>query len=107
MTGKRFRALGLMSGTSMDGIDAALIETDGERVFALGPARTDAYDEAFRARLRAALGAERDDPDLAREIVEQRVARAGVEREQGVFADPRAGPGANTKPRNVGDAAQV
>ena len=26
------RALGLMSGTSMDGIDIALIETDGERV---------------------------------------------------------------------------
>jgi anhydro-N-acetylmuramic acid kinase len=71
MTGKRFRALGLMSGTSMDGIDAALIETDGERVFALGPARTDAYDGVFRDRLRAALGAEHDDPDLARALTER------------------------------------
>lgn len=71
MTGKRFRALGLMSGTSMDGIDAALIETDGERVFALLPARTDAYDGAFRDRLRAALGVERDNPDLVRELTER------------------------------------
>ena len=31
------RALGLMSGTSLDGIDAALIETDGERVARFGP----------------------------------------------------------------------
>ena len=28
------RAIGLMSGTSMDGIDAALLETDGEREIA-------------------------------------------------------------------------
>ena len=27
----RMLAIGLMSGTSLDGIDAALIETDGER----------------------------------------------------------------------------
>ena len=27
----RLRAIGLMSGTSMDGVDAALIETDGEK----------------------------------------------------------------------------
>ena len=30
------RVIGLMSGTSMDGIDAAAIDTDGERVLPLG-----------------------------------------------------------------------
>ena len=29
------RAIGLMSGTSLDGVDVALIETDGERIAAL------------------------------------------------------------------------
>lgn len=49
-------ALGLMSGTSLDGIDAALIETDGERVAAFGPALTVPYDDGLRERLRAVLG---------------------------------------------------
>lgn len=49
------RALGLMSGTSMDGIDAALIDTDGEGVHWLGPSLTLPYGEDDRALLRAAL----------------------------------------------------
>ena len=30
-------AIGLMSGTSLDGVDVALIETDGERIGRFGP----------------------------------------------------------------------
>jgi anhydro-N-acetylmuramic acid kinase len=51
-------ALGLMSGTSLDGIDVALIETDGDRRVVPGPALTVPYEAAFRERLRATLGAE-------------------------------------------------
>ncbi len=48
-------AIGLMSGTSLDGVDVALIETDGERVSAFGPSGYRAYRDAERAILRQAL----------------------------------------------------
>ncbi len=44
-----------MSGTSMDGIDAALIETDGKAYIRHGPTRSYAYDDSQRMRLAAAL----------------------------------------------------
>ena len=48
-------ALGLMSGTSMDGIDAAIVTTDGERVVETGPWATYPYEPALRRELAAAM----------------------------------------------------
>jgi anhydro-N-acetylmuramic acid kinase len=49
------RTIGLMSGTSLDGVDAAWVETDGEVVASLGPTLTTPYDGELRARLRDLL----------------------------------------------------
>ncbi|TNJ44023.1 anhydro-N-acetylmuramic acid kinase [Phaeobacter sp. B1627] len=50
------RALGAMSGTSLDGVDAAVLETDGREIFAFGGAGFRPYSAAERETLRAALG---------------------------------------------------
>jgi anhydro-N-acetylmuramic acid kinase len=52
------RALGLMSGTSVDGVDVALIETDGEHIASLGPCLTIPYADDARHLIRVAFGAE-------------------------------------------------
>lgn len=62
---KVYRAIGLMSGTSMDGVDVAAIETDGERVSWTGPSVTVPYAPGFRARLDRAVR----DPAAADDLV--------------------------------------
>ena len=52
----RGRALGAMSGTSLDGVDAAVVETDGERILAFRESGYRPYSDAQRAALRDALG---------------------------------------------------
>ena len=56
MTDETLTAIGLMSGTSMDGIDAALLQTDGERIAGFGPSLCIPYEPMFRNRLRAVVG---------------------------------------------------
>jgi anhydro-N-acetylmuramic acid kinase len=82
-------AIGLMSGTSLDGIDAAWLETDGERVTSFGPSLTLPYDAAFRARLHRfvsgvpekhhpqAVAIEAKLTDLHAEAIEALIAKAG------------------------------
>jgi len=67
------RAIGLMSGTSMDGIDVAVLETDGVRVMRFGPGATHPYPETERDVLRRAIAAARS--------LSERDARPGVLRE--------------------------
>ena len=50
-------ALGLMSGTSLDGVDAAFLETDGERIIRLGPSLCLDYSVEDRTTLQAATQA--------------------------------------------------
>ena len=49
-------ALGAMSGTSLDGVDAAMVLSDGTRVLEFGDTAYRPYDESEKAVLRAALG---------------------------------------------------
>lgn len=62
------RALGMMSGTSLDGIDAALIHTDGERVKLRGSWLTVPFERKMRERLRAAMHGEGDMLLLERDL---------------------------------------
>ncbi|WP_082025032.1 anhydro-N-acetylmuramic acid kinase [Ruegeria sp. ANG-R] len=49
-------ALGAMSGTSLDGVDAAVVETDGQRILGFGDCGYRAFSDSERNVLRAALG---------------------------------------------------
>jgi anhydro-N-acetylmuramic acid kinase len=70
-------AIGLMSGTSADGVDAALIRADAERVHAFGPELSHPYDPAFRERLTACYGGKQPADEIAaveRELTERHAA---------------------------------
>lgn len=67
-------SLGLMSGTSLDGVDAAWLLTDGQRIQEVGKGITVPYPDHLRERMRAILGQR----DLSEEV-------QTVEREMTLF----------------------
>jgi len=68
--GKLLNALGTMSGTSLDGIDLALVATDGEQVVHRRAFASRPYDDEFRQELRRALA--------AAAALDDRTARPGI-----------------------------
>ena len=62
---KLIKSLGLMSGTSLDGIDLALLSSDGEALIEAGRHGCVGYDAETRGTLRAAIDMARDLPTPA------------------------------------------
>lgn len=114
-------AVGLMSGTAFDGIDAAIVRSDGQRVVDRRRALSLPYPEPFRARLRGLFGRPpeaSDRPlidaltDRHAEVVERLADAAGDAIDivgfhgQTVLHAPGR-PGAPGRTLQVGDAARL
>lgn len=85
-------AIGLMSGTSCDGVDAALLRGDGIARIETGPALTLPYDADFRAALRGAMGAGADETKIVE--VEHELTRRHAEAVQALLAKAGVAPAA-------------
>ncbi|MEM9898476.1 MAG: anhydro-N-acetylmuramic acid kinase [Pseudomonadota bacterium] len=68
--GKPKLAIGLMSGTSLDGIDAALLRTDGETIAEPGLAKSFPYSRAVKVFVRRAIKAALEGRDSAKDIAD-------------------------------------
>lgn len=82
MAAKRYRAIGLMSGTSIDGVDAAYIETDGVDVFKWEPGLLRPYDEATRQQLHKAIKSPNQVDSL---LLEKYITDCHIEAVQGLL----------------------
>lgn len=120
--GQVLTAIGLMSGTSMDGIDVAVIDTDGETVKRRGAFASYPYAASLRKKVQAIAGHKpergdalssvvRDITDAHAEAVEDFLGRAGLSPHdvdvvgfhgQTVFHDP-----ANGVTCQLGDGARL
>ncbi len=74
------KVAGAMSGTSLDGVDVAVLETDGVRIFAFGETAYRPYSEAEQRVLTQALG-QWVGPDVDRAAVTVQVAHTQVLRD--------------------------
>lgn len=87
---KPLKVIGLMSGTSADGIDAALIETDGHTVSTFGATHHEPYPAELRSQIRQAFGKDYHDLALEKIITENHADVVGILLKK-----------ANLKPRDV------
>jgi anhydro-N-acetylmuramic acid kinase len=115
------RTIGLMSGTSLDGVDAAWVETDGERIGRIGPSLTQPYEPELRRDLRKLLDLAEamlpEDPfllDCIRRVTERHaeaVQKLGLEADlvgfhgQTILHRPVAGRPGEGRTWQIGDAA--
>ena len=53
LNSKNYMALGLMSGTSADGIDVATVITDGRSKIKLGPSGYHPFSKSFKNRIKS------------------------------------------------------
>lgn len=83
---KKYLALGMMSGTSMDGIDAALLETDGLDFVKPLAFAAHGYAVDFRQKLRACLGQKKRESNSELEFVETELTKLHAELVQNLLA---------------------
>lgn len=57
MSSRVYNVIGLMSGTSLDGVDAAILQTDGEEIFGFGPAIERSFAPEVRQQLEQTISA--------------------------------------------------
>jgi anhydro-N-acetylmuramic acid kinase len=76
-----------MSGTSLDGVDAAFILSDGRNKVETGPALTVPYDDSLRAALRSVLGGKGNVPGVERALTEAHARAVTALREREEFGD--------------------
>ena len=79
--GKIYTALGLMSGTSMDGVDASMIESDGEREYSIKLNKYYEYSDDLRKKLLNL----RDKVLIAEDLINHSKLIKSIEREITLF----------------------
>jgi len=73
------QAIGVISGTSMDGIDVSIVETDGEAFVRPGPGRTFSYPADLRKTLQELIATPQRAQNEPLEDLERAVTQAHIE----------------------------
>ena len=103
----------MMSGTSLDGVDAAEVVTDGEAIMGLGPSAYRAYSHGDRAVLRDALGRWPGEPRVEAAARTVEAAHAALANDLpgaalvGFHGQTLAHDPANRRTHQVGDGARL